>query len=73
MRAMHVGHTIARVKENGAAIDFQKFSEICLSFIQIHRTGKGRKGRDWGEVEEGRNEGKVLLLKIEDSFYLHNI
>lgn len=73
MRAMHVGRTIARVKENWAAIDFEKFSEICLSFIQIHRRGEGRKGRHWGEVEEGRNEGKVLLLKIEDSFFLHNI
>lgn len=70
---MHVGCTIARVKENRAAIDFQKFSEICLSFIQIHRRGEGRKRRDWGEVEDGRNEGKILILKVEDSFFLHNI
>jgi hypothetical protein len=33
---------------------------------------RGERGRA-GRGVEGRNEGKVLLLKIEDSFLLRNI
>lgn len=56
MRAMHVVQTIARVntQQTGQTsepeVDFHKFSEICLSFIQKTQKGRGEKGGEQGEV-----------------------
>lgn len=79
MRAMHAGQTTARVNERQTEyLNLLLASRSSLRLLIFYSNtqkgeGRGEKGGEQGEVEEGRKEGKVLLLKIEDAFLLNNL